>query len=300
MLAILGLVFLVGGAPAAVAQKSHKIRPYSAPQLEPEPELTPSDVRVVEIVPPEDDYDANVLVRPAFIAPMVGQVLRGARVAVRGEVQVKNAKGCPAQLYYALQPFGFICANQTRNTNQPPTIEQVLQVPEGSNLPYTYVMVAVEEGTFLPMWKNVDSLRAHEEPERQLKRGDSIAVGPRLEHFEDVSYYVAVDDKVVPVKGTFTLKNFSDWQGVPIDDKTYVTYTNGIYETRNGRKIAYVPQYAQIDGPGEPKVAAMDAAALETYRRLGWEVRPIHVRDAYRFHGTVGCLANVLERRPGR
>jgi hypothetical protein len=74
---------------------------------------------------------------------------------------------------------------------------------------------------------------------------------------------------------------------VPFDDKTYVTYTNGVYETRGGKKIAYVPQY---------DVKNMDETALETYRRLGWETRAIHVRAAYRFHGTIGCLCNVLRR----
>jgi hypothetical protein len=253
MRAILCLVFLLGGVPAAVAQKSHKIRTYVPPQLEPEPELTPSAARVVEIVPPEDNYDANVLARPSFTAPMVGQVLRGARIAVRGEVEIKNAKGCPAQRYYALQPFGFICASETKQTNQPPTTEHVLQVPEGSNLPFTYVMVAVEEGTFLPMWKNVESLRAHEDPERQLKRGDSIAVSPRFERFEDVSYYIAVDDKVVPVKGTFTLKNFSEWQGVPIDANTHlpfgwVTSRNAtVYDAPNGKKIEPIERRTRLD-----------------------------------------------------
>jgi hypothetical protein len=74
---------------------------------------------------------------------------------------------------------------------------------------------------------------------------------------------------------------------VPFDDKTYVTYTNGVYETRAGRKIAYVPQY---------DVKALDETALVTYRRLGWETLPIRVRATYRYHGTIGCLCNVLRR----
>jgi hypothetical protein len=81
---------------------------------------------------------------------------------------------------------------------------------------------------------------------------------------------------------------------VPFDDKTYVTYTNGVYERRGARKIAYVPQYARDEA--DTRVTRMDALAVATYRRLGWEVRPVRVRDAYRFHGTVGCLTNVLRR----
>ncbi len=81
---------------------------------------------------------------------------------------------------------------------------------------------------------------------------------------------------------------------VPFDDKTYVTYTNGVYETRGGRKIAYLPQYAR--DANDAVVAKMDAAAVATYRRFGWEIQGIRVRDAYRFHGTIGCLCNVLRR----
>jgi hypothetical protein len=73
---------------------------------------------------------------------------------------------------------------------------------------------------------------------------------------------------------------------IPFDDKTYVTYTNGIYETRGGKKIAYVPFY------GLP----LDEEARVLYERLGWEVKPIRVREVFPFHGTIGCLVNVLSR----
>jgi hypothetical protein len=221
------IVCLGLGAATASANpvaKSQKLRPYVPPQLPPEPEIAPSEAHVVEIVPPEGDFDANVLARPWFAAPMVGQVLRGARIAVRGEAMVKSTHGCPTQRYYALQPFGWICSAQTRKSTQAPTTEQVLQVPEGSNLPFVYVMVGVAEGTFLPMWSDLGALRAQQPPERQLKRGDTIAVRPNVERVDDESYYVAVDDKVVPVKGTFTLKSFSDWQGVALDDHTQLPF----------------------------------------------------------------------------
>jgi hypothetical protein len=75
---------------------------------------------------------------------------------------------------------------------------------------------------------------------------------------------------------------------VPFDDKTYLAYTNGVFEVRDGRRIAYVPAY---------DVPALDEAAHETYKKLGWEVVPIHVRSLYPFHGTIGCVVNVLERQ---
>jgi hypothetical protein len=41
----------------------------------------------------------------------------------------------------------------------------------------------------------------------------------------------------------------------------------------------------------------LDAAAREIYASLDWEVRPIRVGRVYPFHGTIGCLVNVLGRQ---
>src|SRR5262249_48066587 len=246
------LVFalLVGNKPYVVKLPDGKtvtIRPYVPPQLEPAPEAQPSDVKVVEIVPPEHDWDSNILARPWYGAPMVGQILRGARVPVKGQVQVKNGRGCPSRLYYAIDPFGWICSRETKKTDKPATTEQVLQVQEGTPVPYKYVMVGVKDGTFLPMWATLEDLKAHAEPERQLKKGDTIAVRPGAQHFEGASYYVAVDEKVVPVKGTFELKTFSDWQGVEIKDDTHLPFgwvtpeKAPVFDAPKGTKIEDVP-----------------------------------------------------------
>jgi hypothetical protein len=74
---------------------------------------------------------------------------------------------------------------------------------------------------------------------------------------------------------------------VPFDDKTYLSYTNGVFEVRAGRRIAYVPTY---------DIPVLDEAAHATYRKLGWEVVPIHVRGLFPYHGTIGCVVNVLAR----
>ena len=36
---------------------------------------------------------------------------------------------------------------------------------------------------------------------------------------------------------------------------------------------------------------------LAVYRRLGWEARPVSARAAFPYHGTLGCLVNVLQRQ---
>jgi hypothetical protein len=78
---------------------------------------------------------------------------------------------------------------------------------------------------------------------------------------------------------------------VPFDDKTYFAYTNGVFETRNGRRIAWVPVF---------DVPVLDQAALAVYAQLGWETRPVPSRAAFPYHGTLGCLINVLGRGPAR
>jgi hypothetical protein len=74
---------------------------------------------------------------------------------------------------------------------------------------------------------------------------------------------------------------------VPFDDKTYFAYTNGVYETRAGRRVAWVPQFGATE---------LDAAAREVYARLDYHVIPVSVRGVYAQHGTIGCLVNVLSR----
>jgi hypothetical protein len=74
---------------------------------------------------------------------------------------------------------------------------------------------------------------------------------------------------------------------VPFDDKTYFAYTNGVYETREGRRTAWVPSF---------DVPALDAAAREVYEGLGFHVAPVSVRAIYTQHGTIGCMVNVVAR----
>jgi hypothetical protein len=77
---------------------------------------------------------------------------------------------------------------------------------------------------------------------------------------------------------------------VPFLDKTYMAYTNGVYETRGGTKIAWMPTF---------DVPELDARAHAVYESLGWQVKPVRARGLYALHGTIGCLVNVLARGEG-
>ncbi len=76
---------------------------------------------------------------------------------------------------------------------------------------------------------------------------------------------------------------------VPFLDKTYMAYTNGVYETRGGARVAWMPTF---------DLPALDARATAIYESLGWQVHPVRARKLYAYHGTIGCLVNVLARDP--
>jgi N-dimethylarginine dimethylaminohydrolase len=72
-----------------------------------------------------------------------------------------------------------------------------------------------------------------------------------------------------------------------VDEDYLLTYNNVLMETVNGRRHVYLPQY---------RVPLLDAAAQETYRRLGFTVHPVDVSQIYKFGGAVRCMANVTVR----
>jgi hypothetical protein len=127
------------------------LRPYVPPALEPDPALSPAELTRVEIVPPNGDWDIPVLARPRDNAPLFGSIGRGTRVSVRGELAVSSSRYCRGSVFYAIEPFGWICAGLTRPTDQPLTTTAALSIEPGTPVPYRYVMVVVPEGSFLPM-----------------------------------------------------------------------------------------------------------------------------------------------------
>jgi hypothetical protein len=201
-------IHIIPGVPL----KPEDIKPYVPPNLEPEPPLDPSDVKVVEVTAPE----AIIEIRPRS-SPMVGNAIKGARLPVKGTVKAKS--GCAARIWYALEPFGYLCGHDGKPTNQPPTTDSVLRVQKGSRLPFQYVMALVPEGEKIPMWATVDDLKNGSEPERQLERGDTVAIDKPLV-WEGNKYWINVDGKVIPQKGFMTMGGGAEWHGIEISDAT--------------------------------------------------------------------------------
>jgi hypothetical protein len=206
-------IHVVPGVPL----RAEDIKPYTPPNLGPEPEPEPSDVKTVEITIPE----AIIEMRP-FASPMVGNAIQGARLPVKGTVKA-NGRGCSGRVWYALEPFGWLCSKDARPTSASPTTEQVLHVPDGERLPFHYVMVLVKEGDKVPMWASFDALKANDEPERQLEHGDTVAVQRPLK-FDGESYWLTVEGKVMPQKGSSQMGPGSAWSGVNIDGTTPIPF----------------------------------------------------------------------------
>lgn len=249
----LSLMFVVAGLT---------FKPYVPPVLEAEPAYVTSAVGVVEILPANGEWDANVFARPIYSAPLVGHVARGARLRVRGELRPPDGAYCASGMYYALEPFGWICSADTQPTNQPVTTESVLQIVPGTNVPYRYVMVVVPEGDYLPMWDSIEDLWQYNDPTRQLGRGDTIALSGTVEQFEDESYYISVDGKVLPVKGTSGLKPTSEWQGEQITTATHLPFgwvtpqKAPIYDAPKGKKIDELERRTRVDVLGEQLIGS--------------------------------------------
>lgn len=200
-------IHVIPGVPL----KPEDIKPYVPPNLLPEPTPEPSDVKVVEVTAPE----AVIEIRP-WLSPMVGNAVKGARLPVKGIA--KASHGC-SRPWYALEPFGWICGHEARPTAEPATTESVLKVREGSRLPFQYVMVLVKDEEKLPMWTTLDDLKNGAEPERQLKKGDTVAV-EKSYVWDGQKYWISVDGKVCPVAHTAMMGGGAEWHGLELTDKT--------------------------------------------------------------------------------
>lgn len=199
--------------------KKGEVRPYTPPNMLPEPEPLPSAVRVFEVTKPEEG-DPQVLARPYYGAPMVGTVVPGTRIAVRGEILAKSTRWCHSKRWLAVQPFGWMCSDHGKPTNEPATTDPVYKIVPGERVPYRYIMVSAQE---MPMWASLEAFKNNEEPERKLAKGDSVAIEKNFKH-EGETYLQSVEGKILPSKGTYQMSATSQWHGVMIDDKTHLPF----------------------------------------------------------------------------
>ncbi|HEX4461479.1 MAG TPA: L,D-transpeptidase family protein [Polyangia bacterium] len=206
-------IHVIPGVPLKAAD----IKPYEPPKLLPEPPLEPSDVKVVEVTTPE----AVIEIRP-WTSPMVGNAIHGARLPVKGVVKSTRG-GCSSHVWYALEPFGYLCGHDGHPTDQPATTEQLLKIKPGTRLPFTYVMELVKEGDKVPMWASLDDMKAGAQPERMLERGDTTAVDKPYT-WDGQRYWINVDGKVIPQKGAAMMGGGAEWHGIEVNDKVTLPF----------------------------------------------------------------------------
>ncbi len=72
------------------------------------------------------------------------------------------------------------------------------------------------------------------------------------------------------------------------DGRTYLTYLNAIIDQHGDHRTVYMPTFKGAD--------ALNQAASEVWRGLGYEVKPVDCTATYTHFGSLHCLVNVLRR----
>ncbi len=71
--------------------------------------------------------------------------------------------------------------------------------------------------------------------------------------------------------------------------RAWMSYNNGIVETRNGETIFYMPTFG---------ASALDEAGAEAFRsKMGCKVIPVDCSTIWQLGGSLHCLVNVVERK---
>ena len=242
--------------------KKGEVRPYTPPNLLPEPAFTPSAIQVIEIAKP-DEGDPQVLARPYYGAPMLGTVAPGTRIAVRGEVLTKSTRYCPSKRWLAVEPFGWLCQDAGKATTAPPTTEPIYKIVPGERVPHRYIMVSALE---LPLWPTLEAWKAQEEPERKLAKGDSVAVEKTFKH-DGESFWQTVEGKILPVKGTYQMSATSTWHGVMIDEKMHLPFGWVLPENLKAQAAPDLPA-AVMQLPRRTRVDVLEETTVKGKRWL--------------------------------
>jgi lipoprotein-anchoring transpeptidase ErfK/SrfK len=237
--------------------KPGEVRPYRAHRLDPDPEPQPSNIKTLEAQLHKNGYEPEILARPDSTSPMIGTVAPGTRLSVRGEFMATSTGTCRSRRWLAILPFGWICADYGKPTDAAPTSGPSYQIVPGERVPYRYVMVYAKEP--LPMWASLDDLKkadlkkADVEPERQLAKGDTIAVEKTVKYKHE-TYYLSAEGKILPVRGTYTPAPTSTWHGILIDNQVPLPFgwiagggVKAQAEAGRGAALATLPRRARVD-----------------------------------------------------
>lgn len=170
-------------------------------------EVRPSDVRYVEA----RQLETVVRGRPWVPYKRVATVSKGTRFVVRGEVDSRDAEGCRGKVWYAVWPFGYLCSEHVRTTDEPPSTRAALPVAEGKRLPFAYAIVRTEGA---PSYASVETAEA-DVPEQSLTRGMTIVVARGVDVGE-LRLVQTAEGKLVRRDDVGWMGQGSAWQGVDL------------------------------------------------------------------------------------
>lgn len=178
--------------------------------LESPPEITiaSTDERFVEA----QWAETVIRGRPWVPFRRLATLSKGTRLAVRGEVESRDARGCHGKPWYAVWPFGYVCSEHVRTTDDPPQEGPTLPVAEGRRLPHSYAVVR-HDG--VPSYADVETARLGIF-ERELTKNMSLVVERSVE-VDGMRYVKTQHGKLVPKDGVGWMGQGSSWQGVELE-----------------------------------------------------------------------------------
>ncbi len=173
--------------------------------------IRPSEVRFVAA----RHHETVIRGRPWVPHKRVATVSRGTRLAVRGEVSSRDAKGCENKPWYAVLPFGYVCSLHVRPTDEAPAMGPAIPVPEGKRLPHAYAVVREDRA---PLFADAEQARLGV-PTRTLTKNMTL-VADRTTNVDGFEYLQLRDGSLVPRQYVGWMGQGSDWQGVGIAGAT--------------------------------------------------------------------------------
>lgn len=167
--------------------------------------VTPSEVRYVEA----RHSETVVRGRPWVPHKRVATIAGGTRLVVRGEVASRDGEGCHNKAWYAVLPFGYVCSEHVRATDEPPAEGAALPPIAGKRLPHSYTIVR-HDG--VPEYASVADVQAGI-IRRELVKSMSIVVRRSVD-IDGASYVESQHGALVPREGIGWMGEGSDWHGV--------------------------------------------------------------------------------------
>ncbi|HGG58202.1 MAG TPA: murein L,D-transpeptidase, partial [Nannocystis exedens] len=173
--------------------------------------IEPTEVRYIET-----RWSETVIrSRPWVPRGRLATLSKGTRLVVRGTVPSRDKAGCEGKIWYAVQPYGFVCSRHVKPSQQPPTTGRALELRGDRTLPYDYLLVRNDD---VPMYRNEDEI-LNGTPQRLLSKGMSLAAGNTRE-VAGVPYLETADGMLVPKDELGWMGRGSQWSGVALRGET--------------------------------------------------------------------------------